>query len=94
MNVYKFETLNEFGYAKDPRSVFMIVRDELRSIYSYAVTDGYNEVPRSEFKAYPVWADHLNDDGEIYYELYGKRRVDDKDEMLGIIKIEKLTTID
>ena len=94
MNVYKFETLNEFGYAKDPHRVFLIVRDELRNIHSYTVTDGYNEVHRSEFKAYPVWEDHLNDDGEVYYELYGKRRIVDKDEMLGIIKIEKLTTID
>ena len=94
MNVYKFETLNELGYAKDPHSVFLIVRNEFKSIHSYTVTDGYVDVPKADFRLYPIWEDHLNDEGEVYYELYGKKRETDPEQMLGVIKIEKFTTID
>ena len=98
MNVYKFETLNEFGYAKDPHRVFLIVRNELKSIHKYTVTDGFKEVPKADFRMYPVWEDRLKSDGEVYFELYGKRKPDvDRTingEMLGIIKIEEFTTID
>ena len=96
--MYKFETLNEFGYAKDPHRVFIIVRDELRSIHNYSVTDGYVDVPKAEFRTYKVWADHLKSNGEVYFEVYGDHRpnVDctSRGEMLGTIKIEKFTTID
>ena len=93
-----FETLNEFGYAKDPHRVFLIVRDELKSIHNYNVTDGYIDVPKADFRTYTVWADRLKNDGDVYFEVYGTRRADvdcvSNGEMLGIIKIEKFTTID
>ena len=94
MNVYKFETLNEFGYCKDPHTAFLIVRDELKKVHSYTVTDGFNEVPKADFRLYPVWADHLDDTGEVYYEIYGCKHRDDKESMLGVVKIEKFRTVD
>ena len=94
MNVYKFETLEEFGYAKDPHRVFLLVRNELKRIHEYTVTDGFKEVPKADFRMYPTWEDHLKNDGEVYFELYGKRKHTDKEEMLGLIKITRFSTID
>ena len=94
MNVYKFETLHEFGYAKDPHTVFMIVRAELKNVYSYSVTDGFKDVDKSEFRFYPNWCEDLKNDGEVYYELYGKKKSTDTDSMLGVIKIERFCTVD
>ena len=94
MNVYKFETLYEFGYCKDPHTAFMMARAELKKVHSYTVTDGFSDVPKSDFRMYPVWWDHLENDGEVYYEVYGCKNRGDKSQMLGVIKIEKFQTVD
>ena len=94
MNVYKFETLNEFGYAKDPHTVFMIVREELEYVHSYSVTDGFKDVGKSEFRSYQKWCENLKNNGEVYYELYGKKKSKDTESMLGVIKIERFCTVD
>lgn len=95
--MYKFETLKEFGYAKDPHTVFAIVQEELKKVSEYEVTDGLNNyVPKSEFRNFKSWSYKLRNEGEVYYELYGKYRFkeDRAQEMLGLIKVEKFTTID
>lgn len=94
MNVYRFETLHEFGYCKDPHTVFLILRAELKNVYSYTVTDGVNDVPKQDFRMYPTWCDKLDKEGEVYYELYGCRNRLDTESMLGILKIEKFQTVD
>ena len=89
MKVYQFETFYEFGYCRDPHRVFMIVRKDLKGKPNYTVTDGFNDVPVSEFKMYPTWEKALEEKGEVYYEVYTKA-----EGMLGIIKITKHETID
>lgn len=93
MKLYEFETLNDFGYAKDPLSVYNIVMAQISKLDHYTVSNGRADMTKRRFKSYRAWQSDLNRDGEIYYEVYGGKP-GERESFLGIIKITEFVTVD
>lgn len=93
LKIYEFETLNDFGYVKDPATVHSMAMDQISKLDHYSVSDGRNAVWKKRFKSYRYWQSTMQREGEIYFEIYGGRK-GESERFLGIIKIVEFVTVD
>ena len=93
LKIYEFETLNDFGYIKDPVTVHSMAMDQISKLDHYSVSDGHNTIWKKKFKSYRYWQSTMQRDGEIYFEVYGGKK-GESERFLGIIKIVEFVTAD
>ena len=93
MKLYSFETLNDFGYCRDPHTVYTEALSQVSKLDHYTITDGKKDVHKRKFKYYGSWQGYLNRDGEVYFEVYGGK-AGEPERFQGIIKIEEFVTKD
>lgn len=93
LKIYEFETLNDFGYVKDPETAYNMAMSQVSGLDHYSVSDGHNTIWKRKFKSYKYWQAIMQRDGEIYFEIYGGMK-GESERFHGIIKIVEFVTAD